>query len=239
MFTMAPRTRQPQRRPPGQHPLTPDVGEPLPTDGRRVRGLLTRNSIVAEAVQLASTDGLNGLTMAVLADRLGVPKSSVHAAFGSKQDLQLAVLSETRRMLIELVVSPSLRENVGAARLVAIGESWIGYLESGVFQGGCVLSAAASEIDAKSGAVRDSLAAVMSEWLKFLADNARAAIKRGEFRSTANAEQIAFELHAIGLAANWHYQLFGERVAFKRGRASWTQTLVTAGHDDETPEAIP
>jgi AcrR family transcriptional regulator len=166
--------------------------------------------------------------MAVLAERLGIPKSSVHAAFGSKQDLQLAVLSETRTILIDHVVVPSLVEAVGNARLVAVGESWIGYLQNEIFKGGCVLSSAASEMDGRPGPVRDALMSTMSEWLKFLADNARAAMKKGEFSANADAEQLAFQLHSVGLTANWHHQLFGGASAFKRARTAWNKTLESA-----------
>jgi AcrR family transcriptional regulator len=202
----------------------------VPTDGRRARGLTTRNAIILEAVQVASTDGLHGLTMAVLAERLHIPKSSVHAAFGSKQDLQLAVLHETRKILVEHVIVPSLIQAVGNARLVAVGESWIGYLQNGIFRGGCVLSSAASEIDGTPGPARDALASTMAEWLKFLADNARAAIKNGEFHTGTDAEQLAFQLHSIGLTANWHYQLFGGTTAFKRARTAWNETLQSVRH---------
>lgn len=200
----------------------------MPTDGRRIRGQSTRNSILHEAVQLASTDGLHGLTMAVLAERLGVPKSSVHAAFGSKNDLQLAVLQETRTILIEQVIAPALVAPAGDARLVAVGKSWIGYLENGIFEGGCVLSSAANEIDAHPGPVKDSLVAIMSEWLEFLASNVRVAVRNGEFNEATDAHQLAFQLHSIGYTANWHYQLFGGSVAFKRARTAWTETLKSA-----------
>jgi AcrR family transcriptional regulator len=205
--------------------LAPVKVEPVPTDGRRARGVATKRSIIQEAVQLASTEGLNGLTMAVLADRLELPKSSVHAAFGSKLDLQLAVLHETRKILIEQVVAPSLGEAAGNPRLVAVGKSWIRYLQGAIFEGGCVLSSAASEIDGQSGPAKDALVAIMSEWLGFLADNARCAKKNGEYRLDTDVDQLAFQLHSIGLTANWHHQLFGGTTAFKRARFAWDQTL--------------
>jgi AcrR family transcriptional regulator len=163
--------------------------------------------------------------MAELAQRLGVPKSSVHAAFGSKSDLQVAVLYETRTILVEHVIVPSLAVAAGHARLVAIGKSWIGYLEKGVFEGGCVLSSAATEIDAQPGPAKDALMAIMTEWLEFLASNIRTAIHNGELNSATDAHRLAFQLHGIGYTANWHHQLFGGTTAFKRARAAWTQTL--------------
>jgi AcrR family transcriptional regulator len=222
---MTVRSGSPQGQPRKTGPFPPVETQPTPTDGRRARGLSTRNAIVAEAVQLASTDGLGGLSMAVLAERLGIPKSSVHAAFGSKNDLQIAVLHETRTILIDHVIAPSLAATEGYPRLVAIGESWIGYLEKGVFEGGCVLSSAASEIDAQPGPAKETLIAVMTEWLEFLASNVRAAIHNGEFTATTDAPKLAFQLHSIGYTANWHHQLFGGTIAFKRARSTWAQTL--------------
>ena len=65
----------------------------------------------------------------------------------------------------------------------------------------------------------------MTEWLDFLAANARAAIKAGDMGSSADPEQVAFELQAIGLTANWHHQLFGGDQAFRSARVAWSETL--------------
>jgi len=206
-------------------PLLPTAPSDAPVDGRRARGDRTRATIVAEAVQLASVDGLEGLTIAHLADRLGVHKSSVHTAFGSKADLQVAVLRRTREILIEHVIAPSMTAPRGRPRLLATGESWFAYLAGGVFQGGCLLSSAAAELDGRPGPARDELVAVMTEWLEFLAGNARAAIRDGDLRRGSGPEQIAFELQAIGLTANWHHQLFGGDAAFRAARAAWSAVL--------------
>jgi AcrR family transcriptional regulator len=206
-------------------PLSPVAAEPVPIDGRRRRGRATRVSILHEAVQLASTDGLNGLTMSALADRIGVPKSSVHAAFGSKEDLQVEVLRETRAILITHVVTPALTMPAGHKRLVALGTSWLKYLEAGIFEGGCVLSSSSSELDGRPGPAREELVAIMGEWLRFLADNVRAAITNNEYDTAVDPDQLAFELNGIGMAANWQYQLFGGRAAFRLARSAWDNSL--------------
>jgi AcrR family transcriptional regulator len=194
-------------------------------DGRRARGDRTRAAVVNEAVQLASVDGLEGLTIAHLAGRLGVPKSSAHTAFGSKAELQVAVLRRTREILIEHVIAPSLTAARGRPRLDAVGEAWLTYLAGGVFEGGCVLSSASTELDGRPGLARDELVAVMTEWLGFLAGTARDAIKTGDFDAKADPTQIAFELQAIGMTANWHHQLFGGDAAFHAARVAWSHVL--------------
>jgi AcrR family transcriptional regulator len=222
----------------GRQALAPIAAPPMPTDGRHIRGLATQSVILGEAVQMASVEGLDGLTMARLAERLRVPKSSVHAAFGSKQNLQVAVLRETREILVRLVVVPALSAPAGSERLVAVGESWIGYLSSETFQGGCLLAAASSELDGRPGPARDALAAIMTEWLQFLADNVRQGIAAGDLAKTTKPEQLAFELNAVGLAANWHHQLFGGATAFKTARIAWVNTLARhTAHPTDTTSA--
>ena len=194
-------------------------------DGRRARGQRSREAVLTEAVQLASVEGLEGLTSARLADRLDVAKSSVHAAFGSKESLQLATVARAREILIDLVVAPVLTATPGRAALVALGESWIGYLERDIFEGGCLLVSASAELDGRPGAPRDAVAAVMREWLDFLAANVRAGIADGDFARGTDPAQIAFKINAIGMAANWYHQLFGGSMAFVSARTAWADQL--------------
>jgi AcrR family transcriptional regulator len=205
--------------------MAPEPDAPQPVDGRRARGDRTRGSALAEAVQLASVDGLEGLSIARLAARLGTAKSTVHATFGSKVSLQVAVIGAVREILIGLVVARAREAPAGCQRLAALGEGWMSYLESETFEGGCLLSSASAEMDGRPGAARDAVAAAMSEWLALLAGNARIAIKAGEIDPAVDPEQLAFELNAIGMAANWHFQLFGGAEAFRAGRAAWANIL--------------
>lgn len=206
-------------------PLHPATRQDRPSDGRRAKGLRTRNALLAEAVQLASVDGLEGLTISSLAERLGTAKSSVHAAFGSKEALQIAAIRRAREILIDLVVAPALVVPAGLARLEALGESWFSYLESDVFEGGCLLCSASAEMDGRPGPTRDAVAEVMQEWLQLLAQCVVAGIDQGDCPSSARPDQIAFELNAIGMAANWHHQLFGGQAAFTLARRAWADAL--------------
>ena len=209
----------------GSEALQPTPPTGAPSDGRRAKRERSRDAALTEAVQIASVEGLEGLTIARLAERLGTVKSSVHAAFGSKQALQLAALQRTREMLIELVVAPALDARPGLARLVALGESWFAYLADDVFEGGCLLCSASAEMDGRPGPVRDAVAGIMREWLQFLADNVQTGIDEDEFDPTSDPTQIAFELNAIGMAANWHHQLIGGPTAFAAARTAWAGAI--------------
>jgi AcrR family transcriptional regulator len=185
----------------------------------------SRAAVLERSVQLASRDGLEGLTIGALAADLGVQKSSVFAAFGSKQELQLATLAAARTILIEHVLAPAQASEEGLARLLAIGEAWWEYLGGEVFAGGCFLCAASAEMDGRPGAVRDAVAAVMSEWLGVLAANAEAAVAAGDLAPGTDARVLAFRLNALGMAANWQQQLFGDPAGIEHARAAWLQTL--------------
>jgi AcrR family transcriptional regulator len=198
-------------------------GEP-PHDGRLARGARSREAALTAAVQLASVEGLEGLSISRLAERLGAAKSSVHAMFRAKEVLQVAAIGRTREMLIDLVVAPALAAEPGIARLRSLGELWFAYLAGDVFEGGCLLCSASAEMDGRPGATRDAVATVMQEWLQFLAENVKAAIDAGEL-APHDPEQVAFELNAIGMAANWHHQLFGGTAAFANAQTAWNTTL--------------
>lgn len=194
-------------------------------DGRRARGARTREVILAEAVQLASVEGLEGLSIAHLAARLGTAKSSVHASFGSKEALQVAVIAYTRDILIEIVIAPALKVPAGLQRLAALGEGWMFYLERKTFEGGCVLSSASLEMDGRPGPAREAIAAVMREWLDLLEDNVARGIEKKEIAADTEPAQLAFALNAVGMAANWQAQLFGETFSYRTGRSGWAQLL--------------
>lgn len=209
----------------GPGPLEPGPRPSPPRDGRRARGLRSQEALLDDVVQLASVTGLEGLSIADLATRAGVAKSSVHAAFGSKEALQVAALARVREVLIGLVVSPALSAEPGIARLRVLGDAWLAYLAHDVFEGGCVLCSASAELDGRPGPARDAVAGIMQEWLDFLAASAATAIERGELDATCDPRQIAFELNAVGMAANWHHQLFGGGAGFDAARGAWRAIL--------------
>ena len=208
-----------------QAPLVTRQEASEPTDGRRARGMRSRAAVLERSVQLASRDGLEGLTIGELAGDLGVHKSSVFALFGSKVELQLATLDAARAILIDLVIVPSLSSEEGLARLRAIGEAWFDYLAGDVFAGGCFLCAASTEMDGRPGPVRDAVAAVMREWLAVLSAGVDSAIDAGQLAADTDSSAMAFRLNALGMAANWQRQLLGDLAGIEYARGAWRAEL--------------
>jgi AcrR family transcriptional regulator len=174
---------------------------------------------------MASQEGMEGLTIGALAADLDIHKSSVHALFGSKEELQLATLAAARRILIERVIAPALERAEGLPRLRAMGEAWCDYLDADVFAGGCFLCAASTEMDGRPGPLRDAVEAAMREWLEVLGANIEAAVSAGELRADIDVAAAAFQLNALGMAANWQRQLLGESAGVEHARAAWRAEL--------------
>lgn len=194
-------------------------------DGRVVRGERTRRQILDLAVHLASAEGLEGLSIGGLANKLAISKSGLFASFGSKEDLQLATIEHARQIFIDTVVRKAMMAPRGLPRLWALCDSWLEYARRKVFRGGCFFAAASAEFDSHPGPIRDRLAALMKEWLKTVEVAVRKAQDAGHLRADADPVQLAFEIHSLFLGANWAFQLHGDSGAFDRARAAIRERL--------------
>jgi AcrR family transcriptional regulator len=185
----------------------------------------TRASIIDRAVQTASIEGLEGVTIGRLADDLGMSKAGVIGHFGNKSDLQLAALHEARRIFTEAVWAPAEREPEGLPRLRAVSNAWIEHITHSPFPGGCFMCTVATEWDAREGDLHDDVRDNWRLWLKVLARQARIARDEGDLPGDADPDLIAFELNAIAMGLNQALQLFGDRRAPARARAAVERVL--------------
>jgi len=185
----------------------------------------TRKEILRVAVDIASAKGLEGLTIGSLAQELKMSKSGLFAHFGSKEELQLAAIETARLIFIEEVMNPALISEPGIARLLAMLEAWLSYVERGVFQGGCFWAAASAEFDGRPGPVRAKIALLTRFWLEALEQEARQAQLQSEIDAGIDATQLAFEVHAFVQEANWAYQLLEDKLAFDRARKAIRRRL--------------
>ena len=191
------------------------------TDGRRVRGRRTRESILQAAADIASVEGLEGLTIGRLASDLGMSKSGLFAHFGSKEELQLATHDAARRRFVEAVVAPSRGMPRGRARIEAVMNDWLGYFRREVFHGGCFFKTVVAEYDSlPDSPVRDLVREGVEQFQAFLAREIRKAQDAGDLDPGIDPDQLAFELDALGSAANHQYQLFRDEAAFDRAAAA-------------------
>ena len=135
------------------------------TDGRLRRGDATRRTVLKRAVDIASIQGLEGLSIGQLAADLQISKSGLFAHFGAKEELQLATIRAARRIYADAVVAPAREAPPGLDRIYAMSEAWLAYSQGRVFPGGCFFAKATHDFAARPGRVRDALAAANAEWM--------------------------------------------------------------------------
>lgn len=191
-----------------------------------MKGERTRSSILQRAVDIASLEGLEGLTIGRLADELEMSKSGLFAHFGSKEDLQLATIDAASQRFIDEVVRPALQAERGYPRLMAITRFWLDYVRRKVFPGGCFFAAASFEFDGRPGVVRDRIAKTMDDWFDMLEKSIRLAKEEGHLKPDVDPAQLAFELNALFFGANFAYNLRNDEQAFARARKAIEQRLL-------------
>ncbi len=179
----------------------------------------TRDTILDHAYALARRDGLEGLSIGGLAGDVGMSKSGVFAHFGSREDLQLAVLDTGRQRFVTQVLLPALRQPRGLPRLRAIVANWFEWARE--HQSGCVLLSAASEYDGRDGALHDGVVRQQAGWRDELQKAIAQAIELGHLRTDTDVAQLAFEIYALMLGLHHDAGLFGFDEAGQRTRAAF------------------
>jgi AcrR family transcriptional regulator len=185
----------------------------------------SRAQTLTAAVQLASVVGLEGLTIGGLADRLGMSKSGLVGRFGSKEQLQLATLDHAAEIFRHTVYEPASAAPPGLARLNAICDAWVAYLGRPPFPGGCFLTTAMVEFDARPGPVNDAVKKVMRRWLALLEQEASTAIETGELPAETDPKDVAFTINALAVGANCDFQLNRNPDSLQRARRAIAAAL--------------
>lgn len=185
----------------------------------------TRESIVAGAVSLGSLEGLESLSFGRVADAVHLSKSGVSRHFPTKEELQLAALAAARQRFREEIWEPVADRHPGLERLRALMAAWLGFLGECPLPGGCLVTAAATEFDGRSGPVRDAVLADSVRWRSVLEREIDIAVSAGELPTDTDTELLAFELGGIALATNHAAQLHGEAGAAERGSRAVEQLL--------------
>ena len=187
----------------------------------------TRKAVTKAATERASVEGLEGLTIGGLAGEMEMRKSSVFSLFGSKEELQRATLESAIEQFKEQVWGPAADEPPGLARLLALCDSWLSYHEREVMPGGCFLTTATIEYDARPGPLHDEVALTMEGWLGILEREVAIAIEAGELPSETDPADVAFALNAMAAAASYGFQLQRDRKVFERARRSMRRLLLS------------
>lgn len=191
------------------------------------KGELTRSAIVSSALELAGLEGLEGITLGKLAERMAMSKSGVFAHFGSREELQIAVLKAHERRFAEDVLLPALSRPRGMPRVRAIVERWIDHTGAAA-GGGCLWIAGASELDDRPGPVRDVLVGMVRGWQRELMRAIAQAVEAGELRADLPPEDLLAGLFGVVLVLHHDRRLLRSPDALARARRVADRLLAEA-----------
>lgn len=192
------------------------------------KGEETRRAILDHALQVATKEGLEGLTIGRLAQDLQLSKSGLFAHFRGKEELLLQVLETARARFVEQVVKPGLAAPRGEPRVRALFESWLAWERSSALPGGCPFIAATVELDDRPGPARDFLAQSQKDWLDVIASAARTGIREAQFHPDFDPEQFAYDLHGAMLSYHHLARLLRDPSAETRVRRAFESLLARA-----------
>jgi len=203
------------------------------TRARRARrprsdGERSRNAILREAAQLATVEGIAGLSISRLADAVGMSKSGLFAHFGSKEELQLATIETASAIFTEDVVEPALGAPTGLERLRMLSDRFLAHVEGRVFPGGCFFASVAAELDTHPGPVRDRAIRLTDEWFRQLVAAVRDAQAEGTLDPAEDPDDLAFEINAYLLLANAQFVVSQESTPIDRARRAVERRLAQA-----------
>jgi AcrR family transcriptional regulator len=199
-------------------------------DARTQKSELTRAAIVGAALDLASAQGLDAISLQAVADRIGLSKSGVFSRVGSREALQKAVVEEFGRRFLADVFVPAMQLPKGLPRLDAIVQRWIARTRDVEAKNGCIFSAGAFEFDDREGPLRDILHAEVTRWRAALRRTVQQAVDEGHLKPDTDPEQLVGEASSLVLGLVHDARFLRDPRAAERTRASWQRLLTSYRH---------
>ncbi len=196
-------------------------------DAKTQKAEFTRAAIVGAALDLAAAEGLEAISLQVVADRVGLSKSGVFSRVGSREALQKAVIEEFGRRFIAEVFVPAMQQPKGLPRLEEIVRRWIIRVRDVEAQQGCIYTAGAFELDDRDGPLRDLLHDEITRWRAALRRTVLQAIEAGHLKPDTDAEQLVAEISAIAMALVHDARFLREPRAAERSQRTWERLLAT------------
>jgi AcrR family transcriptional regulator len=206
----------------------------------RADGVESRRAILLAAANLATTRGLEGLSIGDLAQHIGMSKSGLYAHFKSKEELELATIQTAAEIFERDVLGPAAESPGGLERVRALSEAFLGHLERRVFPGGCFFATVSVQLASRPGRPRDRVMEMQQRWLEQFAVALHQAVADGKLPPDTDTAQMVFEITAMLVRANFTWILTGESDVLEQARAGIRHVLErgagNAGRDSRTSE---
>lgn len=192
-------------------------------DAKTQKSELTRAAIVGAALDLAAAEGLEAISLQVVADRIGLSKSGVFSRVGSREALQKAVIEEFGRRFLADVFVPAMQQPKGLPRLDDIVRRWIIRTRDVEAQTGCLYTAGAFELDDKDGPLRDLLLGEVTRWRAALRRTVLQALDSGHLKPDTDPEQLVSEISALAMGLLHDTRFLRDPRAADRAQATWVR----------------
>jgi AcrR family transcriptional regulator len=196
-------------------------------DAKTQKSELTRAAIVGAALDLAAAEGLESISLQVVADRIGLSKSGVFSRVGSREALQKAVIDEFGRRFLQDVFVPSMQEPKGLPRLNEIVRRWIIRTRDVEAKQGCIFTAGAFELDDCEGPVRDHLHSEVTRWRAALRRTVLQAVEAGHLKADTDPEQLVYEIYTLAMGQLHDTRFLRDPKAAGRAQATWERLMKT------------
>lgn len=206
----------------------------VPPVGRKPRadGLESRRVILDAAARLATTHGLEGLSIGELARHIGMSKSGLYAHFKSKEELELATIDAAAEVFEQDVILKVPQAPRGLARVTALSEAFFQHLSRRVYPGGCFFATVAAQLAPRPGRPRDRIMQMQAVWVGQFIEALQQACDAGEIQSDADLEQAAFEITAMMFRANFAWILSEDERILDRARIGIKHVLATTSGNE-------
>ena len=200
------------------------------------KGELTRAAILDVALDLASRDGLEGLTIGLLADKMNMSKSGVFAHFGSREDLQLEVLKLYHHRFEQEVFFPSVKEPRGILRLQSMFARWVKRVSVEVASG-CIYISGAVEYDDRPGPIREELMAMVGAWQGALLRCVKQSIDTGDLQADSDPQQLVYEMYGLILALHHDARFLRIPGSVERASTGFDRLIASYRQQPDQPPA--
>ena len=187
------------------------------------KGEATRARIVEEAARQAAVRGLTGVSLADVADAIGLSKSGLFKHFESKEAMHVAVVESVMDRFSDTVWKSAEAQPPGRRRLQTVFDGWLHWCEVEWREGGCPIMALSIELDDQPGALRDLLHRHLSGWRKTLVREFRAL--RDPPLSENEAQAAFFQMKSFVLGLSDARRMMGDTDAERCARDAFEALL--------------
>ncbi|MES2538603.1 MAG: TetR/AcrR family transcriptional regulator [Pseudomonadota bacterium] len=202
------------------------------------KGELTRAAILDVALGLASRDGLEGLTIGLLADKMNMSKSGVFAHFGSREDLQIEVLKLYHHHFEQEIFYPSMKDPRGLPRLQGMFARWVKRVTVEIASG-CIYISGAVEYDDRPGAIREELVGMVRAWQSALLRCVGQATELGHLRAGTDPQQLVFEMYGLILALHHDARFLNRPGSVDRAQIGFERLIESYRSSPTDPQENP